>query len=91
MGNTYIRTREDMVREYRGEKRRRAERTAKGHFQLRLCVAALLFLAFFAAKELDFSYQGIGNEAVVGEIMENEDLSFWQGKIVSVFKNWNSK
>ncbi len=91
MGNTYIRTREDMVREFRGEKRRRPERQVKGHFQIRLSIAAFLFLLFFAAQELELSYQGIGNETVVGQISENEDLSFWQGKILSVFKNLNQE
>lgn len=86
MGDTYIRTREDMVREFRGEKRRRQETPAKGHFQLRLCVAALLFLLFFAAGELGFSYQGLDQKAVINEISENEDISLWQGRLVEVFR-----
>ena len=89
MGNTYIRTREDMVREFKGEKRRKPERQIKGHFQLRLCAAAFLFLLFFAAQELNLSYEGFNNEMVVGQISENEDLSLWQGKVLSVFKNLN--
>ncbi|MFW5676545.1 MAG: hypothetical protein ACOCNL_09740 [Acetivibrio ethanolgignens] len=86
MGDTYIRTREDMVREFRGEKRRRQETPTKGHFQLRPCVAALLFLFFFAAGELGFSYQGLDQKAVINEISENEDISLWQGRLVEVFR-----
>lgn len=88
MGDTYIRTREDMVREFRGEKRRKEASRTKGHFQLRLCLAAFLFLLFFAFQELGLSYQGIGNETVVKEISENEDISLWQGKVITVFKSF---
>lgn len=86
MGDTYIRTREDMVKEFRGEKKRKAEKQGKGHFQLRLCISALLFLLFLATQKMEFSYQGINNETIIGEISENEDISVWQGRIVEVFK-----
>ena len=86
MGDTYIRTREDMVREFRGEKKRKQEKQGKGHFQLRLCVSAFLFLLFLAAQEMGFSYRGINNETIISEISENEDISLWQGKIVEVFQ-----
>lgn len=88
MGETYIRTREDMVREFRGEKRRKPPKNSRGHFQIRLFAAALLFLLFFAVQELSFSYQGFGGEQVVEEISKNEDLSLWQGRVVSVFKHF---
>lgn len=80
MGETYIRTREDMVREFRGEKK------TKGHFQFRLCMAAFLFLLFFATDRLGISYPGITRETIVSEISENEDISLWQGRIAEVFK-----
>lgn len=88
MGETYIRTREDMVREYRGEKRRKTERPAKSYFPIRLAIAALLFL-FFAAEELPFSYKEFDKEQMIGEITRNENLSLWPEEIISVFQNLN--
>lgn len=89
MGETYIKTREDMVREYRGERRRKPENTGKNYFQIRLSIAALLFLLFFAAGELSFSYKGFNNQNIVAEITKNEDLSLLPEKIVSAFNNLN--
>lgn len=86
MGETYIRTREDMIKEFRGKERGNGKKGTTGHFQLRLCVAAFLFLLFFAAQEFSFSYKGFTNEQIVSHITENEDLSLWQGKVVSVFQ-----
>jgi hypothetical protein len=77
MGNTYIKTREDMVREFtKGERGGKPpKKPVKGHFSLRLFLAALFFLVFFLTERYSLSFRGYTKEWILEAIRKNDSIS----------------